>query len=78
VTRPDLPTLVSGLTIAALGIVLLLDQVGGLSLSFGSLAPLVLTVVGLILLVGGLARRDNDGETDTGTDGTAGGIMSSK
>jgi hypothetical protein len=59
VNRPDLPTLVSGLAIGALGIVLLLDQVGGLSLDFGSLAPLVLTVVGLILLVGGLARRDD-------------------
>ena len=57
-SRPDLPTLVSGLAIAALGTVLLLDSVDGLSLDFGSLAPLVLTVVGLILLVGGLARRD--------------------
>jgi hypothetical protein len=58
VSRLDLPTLVSGLSIAALGTVLLLDQIDGLSLDFGSLAPLVLTVVGLILLVGGLARRD--------------------
>jgi hypothetical protein len=58
VTRPDLPTLISGIAIAALGTVLLLDQVGGLSLDFGTLAPLVLTVVGLILLVGGLSRRD--------------------
>ena len=57
-TRPDLPTLASGIAIAALGTVLLLDQIGGLSLDFGTLAPLVLTVVGLILLVGGLARRD--------------------
>ena len=57
-SRLDLPTLVSGLSIAALGTVLLLDQIDGLSLDFGSLAPLVLTVVGLILLVGGLARRD--------------------
>lgn len=57
-TRPDVPTLVSGLAIAALGTVLLLDQVDGLSLDFASLAPLVLAVVGVILLVGGLARRD--------------------
>ncbi|HEV7750924.1 MAG TPA: hypothetical protein VGO71_05245 [Baekduia sp.] len=41
-----------------LGSVLLLDSAGSLQLDFGSLAPLVLTVVGMILLVSGLARRD--------------------
>ena len=56
--RPDLATLISGLSIAILGTVLLLDQAGSLSLDFGSLAPVVLTVVGLVLLVGGLAKRD--------------------
>jgi hypothetical protein len=55
---PDLPTLVSGLTITVLGAVLLLDHLGELHLDFGSLAPLLLAVVGMILLVGGLARRD--------------------
>jgi Domain of unknown function (DUF5668) len=58
VTRPDLATLISGLCVLALGTVLLLDQAGQLSLDFGSLAPIVLTVVGLVLLVGGLAKRD--------------------
>jgi hypothetical protein len=58
VNRPDLSTLVSGLCVMALGSVLLLDSAGELNLDFGSLAPLVLTVIGLILLVGGLARRD--------------------
>ena len=57
-TRPDLTTLVSGLSILVLGTVLLLDRAGELSLDFATLAPLVLAVVGLILLVGGLARRD--------------------
>lgn len=57
-SRPDLATLITGLSIAALGTVLLLDQAGQLSLDFGSLAPLVLCVVGLVLLVGGLAKRD--------------------
>ncbi|MCW3002968.1 MAG: hypothetical protein JWQ20_2266 [Conexibacter sp.] len=57
-TRPDLPTLVSGLCVVVLGTVLLLDSADQLNLDFGSLAPLVLTVIGLILLVGGLARRD--------------------
>jgi hypothetical protein len=58
VRRPDLATLITGLSILALGTVLLLDQAGQLSLDFGSLAPLVLCVVGLVLLVGGLAKRD--------------------
>jgi hypothetical protein len=58
VSRPDVATLISGLAIAALGTVLLLDQAGELSLDFGSLAPLVLCVIGLVLLVGGLAKRD--------------------
>jgi len=58
VSRPDLATLISGLAIAALGTVLLLDQAGELTLDFGSLAPLVLCVIGLVLLVGGLAKRD--------------------
>jgi hypothetical protein len=58
VSRPDVATLISGLSILALGTVLLLDQAGQLSLDFGSLAPVVLTVVGLVLLVGGLAKRD--------------------
>ena len=56
--RPDFATLISGLSVLALGTVLLLDQAGQLSLDFGSLAPVVLTVLGLVLLVGGLARRD--------------------
>ena len=56
--RPDAATLISGLSVLALGIVLLLDQAGQLSLDFGSLAPIVLTVLGLVLLVGGLAKRD--------------------
>ena len=57
-SRPDLATLVTGLSVLVLGTVLLLDQAGEISLSFGALAPLVLTVVGLVLLVGGLAKRD--------------------
>jgi hypothetical protein len=58
VSRPDLATLITGLSVLALGTVLLLDQAGQVSLDFGSLAPIVLTVVGLVLLVGGLAKRD--------------------
>jgi hypothetical protein len=56
--RVDISALISGLSVLALGIVLLLDQAGQLSLDFGSLAPVVLSVLGLVLLVGGLAKRD--------------------
>jgi hypothetical protein len=58
VSRPDLPTLASGLSVLVLGTVLLLDRAGQLSLDFGSLAPLVLCALGVILLVSGLARHD--------------------
>jgi hypothetical protein len=58
VRRPDPPALISGLAVLVLGAVLLLDRVDRLTLDFGSLAPLVLTVLGVILLVTGLARQD--------------------
>jgi hypothetical protein len=58
VRRPDAPALISGLAILVLGAVLLLDRAGELTLDFGSLGPLVLTVLGVILLVTGLARQD--------------------
>jgi hypothetical protein len=58
VRRPDPPALISGLAVLVLGTVLLLDRVDRLTLDFGSLAPLVLTVLGVILLVTGLARQD--------------------
>lgn len=56
--RPDAPALISGLAVLVLGAVLLLDRAGELTLDFGSLAPLVLTILGIILLVTGLARQD--------------------
>lgn len=56
--RADLATLGSGLAVVLLGAVLLLDSVDALHLSFGSLAPVVLAVVGTVLLVCGMARRD--------------------
>jgi hypothetical protein len=53
----DPASLASGLVVAALGVVLLLDQVGTIDLSFGYLAPALLAVVGSILLALGLAGR---------------------
>jgi hypothetical protein len=58
VRRPDPTTLISGAAIVVLGLVLLLDGLDGIHLSFASLGPVVFAVVGVILLVGGLARRD--------------------
>lgn len=55
--RADVAGLVSGLAIAALGLVLLLDALGEWRLGFGALAPVLLAVVGAILLAGGLSRR---------------------
>ena len=57
-SRPDLPTLASGLAICALGIVLLLDRLGELDLDFATASPVVLATIGVVLLAAGLAKRD--------------------
>ena len=54
---PDLPSLVSGLALAAFGAVLLLDRVGTIDLSFGTFAPIALAAMGAILVALGLSRR---------------------
>lgn len=56
--RPDLPALVAGLGVLVLGAVLLADALGAFDLRFGAFAPLALFVVGDVLLVTGLSRRD--------------------
>jgi hypothetical protein len=53
----DPASLVAGLVVSALGVVLLLDQVDAIELSFGYLVPALLAVVGSILLAVGLAGR---------------------
>ena len=55
--RPDLPSLVGGLALTALGVVLLLDQVDEIDLRFGSLAPVAFAAMGAILVALGLSRR---------------------
>jgi hypothetical protein len=56
--RPDIPALVAGLALLALGGVLLLDALGALNLSFGLFAPVACAVTGAILLANGLSRRE--------------------
>jgi hypothetical protein len=54
--RPDIPVLVGGLAAAGVGVVLLLDRLHAITLSFGWLAPTLLAALGAYLLAGGLAR----------------------
>jgi hypothetical protein len=56
--RPDIPALVAGLALLALGAVLLLDALGVLDLGFGVFAPIACAVTGAILLANGLSRRE--------------------
>jgi hypothetical protein len=55
--RPDVPSVVAGLAVLALGAVLLLDETGVIELSFGLLAPVACAAAGAILLATGLSRR---------------------
>jgi hypothetical protein len=58
VRRTDPARLAGGLAIVVLGTVLLLDGLDAVHLDFGTLGPLLLAVVGVILLAAGLAHRD--------------------
>ena len=53
----DPASLAAGLVIVGLGVLLLLDQVNTLDLSFGYLFPALLGVVGAIMLAAGLTGR---------------------
>jgi hypothetical protein len=53
---PDIVSLVAGLVIAALGTLLLLDQLEALELRFAYGGPALLAAAGAILLVNGLSR----------------------
>lgn len=54
--RVDIVSLVAGLAVTALGVLVLLDQLGVLRLRFDYAAPAALATVGAVLLVTGLAR----------------------
>ena len=53
---PDVASLVAGLSVIALGVLLLLDAAGALGLRFGVLAPAACAAAGAILLASGLSR----------------------
>jgi len=53
----DVPSLVAGLCVTALGLLLLLDRADVLDLRFGYLWPALFATVGAILLASGLSRR---------------------
>ncbi len=54
--RPDVPSLVAGIAVSALGALLLAHQGGALELRFATLAPAVCAALGAILLAVGLSR----------------------
>jgi hypothetical protein len=56
--RVDLISLTAGVGVAALGLLLLLDQAGALHVTFAAVVPLVCAVLGAILLVSGLTGRN--------------------
>ncbi len=60
--RPDVPALVAGITVLALGALLLLDRLDALTLSFGVLPPAFLAACGAILLATGLDNRERGAE----------------
>ena len=55
--RLDVPSLVAGLVVIALGVLLLLDRLEVLDLRFGWLGPALAGTAGAILLAAGLADR---------------------
>ncbi len=60
--RADVPALVAGLAVLALGALLLLEHVGALGLRFGVIPPAFLAACGAILLATGLDHRDREVE----------------
>ena len=58
--RLDTPSLVAGVLIAALGTLLLLDQLDAIELGFGALWPALTGTAGAFLLAAGLARGRED------------------
>ncbi len=54
--RPDIPALVAGLAVLALGAVLMLDALGVFDLSFAVFGPVACAATGAILIANGMSR----------------------
>jgi phosphate starvation-inducible membrane PsiE len=54
----DPVSLVAGVAVTALGALLLLDQTGAIDLTFGWLGAALALVLGVILVISGLAERE--------------------
>ena len=54
----DIPSLVAGIAVLALGSTLLLDALDVLELSFALFAPIACAAVGAILVASGLGRTE--------------------
>ena len=54
----DIPSLVAGIAVLALGSTLLLDALDVLELSFALFAPIACAAVGAILVASGLGRAE--------------------
>ena len=54
--RPDIPALVAGLAVLALGALLMLDALGVYDLTFAVFAPVACAATGAILLANGMSR----------------------
>lgn len=52
----NVPALASSLAVLALGAVLLLDELGSISMTLGSFAPIALAAIGVVLIAGGVER----------------------
>jgi hypothetical protein len=55
--RPRLSTLAGGLVVLALGVWILLDDAGTVSISFAALGPALIAGLGAILIASGLDDR---------------------
>ncbi len=58
---PSVTALTAGLTIFALGVLLVLDRGGRVDLGFAFLGPALIAALGLVLLVSGLAHHRRRG-----------------
>lgn len=54
---PSITVLLTGITLLALGVLLVLDADGAIDLRFAYMAPVLVGTLGAILLAGGLANR---------------------